>query len=223
MKKIITILIFFVFQQNLVHAQQWFQDMYDPNVNFFTVQQEFNDWWQLNKDSLQKENGEPEMEGNWMLYKRWEHQMLPAMTASNGVRLGDFDSAAYYFNRQRNSGPVERSSAAWSYMGPQNAFRIGNINCKGRLNCVRFDPFNSNTIFVGAPSGGLWKSTDAGQTWVLMNTDTLAQIGVTDIAIDPTNNQNIYMATGDYANNASISIGVLKSTNGGASWSPTGL
>ena len=223
MKKIIAILIFFVFQNNMVHAQQWLQDMYDPNVNFFTVQQEFSDWWSLNKDSLQKGNGEAEIEGNWVLYKRWEHQMLPSMTASNGVRLGDFDSAAYYFNRQRNSSPVERSSAAWSYMGPQNAFRIGNINCKGRLNCVRFDPNNSNTIFVGAPSGGLWKSTDAGQTWVLMNTDTLAQIGVTDIAIDYTNNQNIYMATGDYANNASISIGVLKSTNGGASWSPTGL
>ena len=228
-KKVIPLIVLLVMKCAMANAQQWFQDMYDPSVNFFTVQQEFNDWWQLNKqaimDASKEQSLEGELEGNWVLYKRWEHQILPAMIASGGVRQGVFDSAEFNFNKHRGAASVLRSGTpAWTYIGPEDGFAPGGVvGCKGRLNCVRFDPVNHNIIYVGAPSGGIWKSPDAGQTWALLNTDTLVQIGVTDIAIDPNNTQHLFIATGDYANQASMSIGVLQSINGGLTWNTTGL
>src|SRR3989338_9013321 len=85
----------------------------------------------------------------------------------------------------------------------------------GRLNFVRFDPTNSNTIFVGAPDGGLWKSTNGGTSWTT-STDQLTVIGCTDVAIDPGNTQIMYLATGDGDAGDCYSIGILKSTDGGA-------
>ena len=211
-----------------VGAQQWFNDMYDPTVNFFTVQQEFNAWWEVNKEEIlnhRESLEEGEQEGNWVIYKRWEHQMLPLMTATGGVRLGAFDSTEYNFNRQRNNVGASRSgNPVWSYIGPPSTFNPGGVvGCKGRINCIRFDPVDANIFYVGAPSGGLWKTINAGDNWTLLNTDTLAQIGVTDVAIDPNNDQHLYIATGDFASQASLSIGVLESFNGGATWNPTGL
>src|SRR3989338_7782585 len=92
----------------------------------------------------------------------------------------------------------------------------------GRLNFVRFDPTNSNTIFVGAPDGGLWKSTNGGTSWTT-STDQLTVIGCTDVAIDPGNTQIMYLATGDGDAGDCYSIGILKSTDGGATWNTTGL
>ena len=51
---------------------------------------------------------------------------------------------------------------------------------------------NLNIYYAGAPAGGIWKSTDSGNTWTPLS-DNLPQIGVSGIAIDPTNTEIIYM------------------------------
>jgi len=76
-------------------------------------------------------------------------------------------------------------------------------------------------MYVGATDGGLWKSTTGGTTWTT-NTDFLPIIGCADLAIDPTNTQIMYLATGNWENDRR-SIGVLKSIDGGANWIPTSL
>ena len=53
--------------------------------------------------------------------------------------------------------------------------------------------------------------------------DNLPQIGVSGIAIDPTNSDIIYIATGDKDGSDSYSIGVMKSIDGGLTWNTTGL
>src|SRR5579871_2587274 len=101
MKKMLPLVMVFMLMCRLVNAQQWFEDMYNPSVNFFVVQQEFNDWWSLNKQEIlghsHELNGAVELEGNWVIYKRWEHEMLPAMLATGGVRDGAFDSTEFNF------------------------------------------------------------------------------------------------------------------------------
>jgi photosystem II stability/assembly factor-like uncharacterized protein len=92
----------------------------------------------------------------------------------------------------------------------------------GRINFVRFHPTNTNIIYVGAPVGGLWITTNGGTSWTT-NTDQLAVIGCSDIAIDPSNTNIMYLATGDGDAGDSYSIGVLKSTDGGVTWNTTGL
>ena len=63
---------------------------------------------------------------------------------------------------------------------------------------------------------------NGGNTWTT-NTDQLTVIGCSDIAIDPSNPQIMYLATGDGDGADTYSIGVLKSTDGGNSWNTTGL
>jgi hypothetical protein len=93
---------------------------------------------------------------------------------------------------------------------------------QGRVNTLVVDPNNSNTYYMGTPSGGAWKSTDAGTTWNPL-TDFLSQIGTSAIAIDPNNSNIVYIGTGDDDGGDTDSIGMLKSTDAGATFNPTGL
>ena len=113
----------------------------------------------------------------------------------------------------------------WISKGPANTPIIlsnGKKRGNGRINCIAFDPFNSSIIWVGSPAGGLWKSIDAGANWST-NTDDLPVIGVSHIAIDPVNNQKMYIVTGDAYGSDTYSVGVLKSIDGGGTWNTTGL
>lgn len=78
------------------------------------------------------------------------------------------------------------------------------------VNMLKFDPTNSNTIYA-ACTDGLYKSTDAGANW----TQILAKIYVSDVAINPANNQQIVVGVGNLVN---ADKGVYRSTNGGTTW-----
>ncbi len=188
--------------------------------------------------NLQARTEMPNMKGGYKQYKRWEWYMEPRVYPSGDMslpsttwqRFQDYlnsNAAAMQQyqqgqgNQQSIGGPNNNSllSSTWTFAGPTGAPTGGGA---GRLNFVRFDPTNSATIYVGAPAGGLWKSTNSGGTWT-SNTDFLTVIGVTDIAIDPTNTNTMYIATGDGDAGDTYSIGVLKSTDGGNTWNATGL
>jgi len=125
---------------------------------------------------------------------------------------------------QRNSGFVAKSDqSSWMPLGPfahtaTSSWSPG----QARVNTMIVDPNDANIYYVGTPGGGLWKSSDAGQTWTPL-TDYLAQIGVSSIAIDPTDSDVIYIGTGDRAAGHTYSIGMMKSTDGGISFFATGL
>lgn len=92
----------------------------------------------------------------------------------------------------------------------------------GRVNCVAISPTDPNRLLAGAGSGGVWLSTDGGQNWS-PRTDKLPVLGVTDIKFAPSDSNIVYMTTGDGNAFATPSVGVYKSTDGGATWNPTGL
>lgn len=124
---------------------------------------------------------------------------------------------------QRRSTAVRTDESNWVSMGPTDFLnRTTNSANIGRVNTIIVDPDNSDVIYVGSPAGGIWKSTDAGQTYIPL-TDYLPQIGVSGIAIDPSNTDILYIATGDDDYNSSTSVGIWKSTDAGANWQQTGL
>jgi photosystem II stability/assembly factor-like uncharacterized protein len=92
----------------------------------------------------------------------------------------------------------------------------------GRINVIATHPNNENVVFAGAAWGGLWKSTNAGAIWTCLS-DGLPVNGISGIVIHPTIPNTMYILTGDGDGKHIPSIGVLKSTNGGATWQPTGL
>jgi photosystem II stability/assembly factor-like uncharacterized protein len=127
---------------------------------------------------------------------------------------------------QSNKSHLKTSSQAnWVSKGPINTPIIlsnGKKRGNGRVNCIAFDPINQDIIWIGSPAGGLWKSVDGGSNWTT-DTDNLPVIGVSSIAIDPTNTQNMLIVTGDADASDTYSIGILKSTDGGNTWSTTSL
>lgn len=110
--------------------------------------------------------------------------------------------------------------ATWMPVGPF----VTPINSPGmgRLNCIAFHPTNENIMYVGAASGGVWKTTNGGNYWHPLS-DHLASIGISSIVVDHSNPQIVYAATGDFNNSDTYSIGVVKSYDGGSTWNTTGL
>ncbi len=218
-----------------VFSQSWVKKMQNPNANFYDIQREFNTYWSQpeKKEILEMmqhqkgekkgavEAGESEAPG-WIQFKRWEWMTEPRVYPT-GSLLPPID----YFSeiKKTRSASSISSLGNWTFIGmtntPTNAIGWSGV---GRVNCVRFDPVNTSIIYAGAPSGGVWKSTNSGTTWTLLNTDGLSSLGVTDIAIDPNNSQIIYIANGDRDGLPdTYGVGVLKSTDGGATWNTTGL
>jgi photosystem II stability/assembly factor-like uncharacterized protein len=198
-----------------VSAQKWVRMMQDPEVNFYDVQKEFNRYWKEHEKEERHERkrgntvDEEEEEESYLQYKRWEEYTESRIDPS-GKRLDPaFVSTEYqnYIGEHANLNGKMASQANWTIVGPVYQ------GCAGRINCVRFHPVNSNTVYAGAESGGLWKSTDAGVTWTT-NTDNLASLKIRDFAFDPSNTSTMYLTT---------DIALFKSTDGGNTWNQTTL
>ena len=92
----------------------------------------------------------------------------------------------------------------------------------GRINCMTVHPTNPQIIYVGTPTGGLWRTMDGGTTWTEL-TRAMQVPGVSGICIDPTNTQVIYILTGSASSVECQSLGVFKTTDGGINWYATGF
>jgi photosystem II stability/assembly factor-like uncharacterized protein len=91
----------------------------------------------------------------------------------------------------------------------------------GRVRAIAVHPTDPNTVYIGAASGGIWKTTDGGENWQDIGHDLPSQcFGA--IAIDPVNPQTVYAGSGesillwDYF--TPPGSGLFKSTDGGETW-----
>lgn len=217
----------FILSSSFLFAQDWTKKMNDPNANFYDIQKSFNKYWKKEERKeklksffmLQKPT-EEENEG-YILYKRWENFVEPRVYPSGDLNILNEGNKEY---EKLIANPGNRSAMMaggnWQSLGASVV--PSNGGGAGRINTVRFHPTNQNIIFAGAPAGGLWKSTNAGGTWTT-STDNLPTLGVNDIAIDPTNPNIMYIATGDDDGGDTYTVGVLKSIDGGLTWQMTGL
>src|SRR5262245_17563461 len=124
--------------------------------------------------------------------------------------------------------------------GPFSTVQSGdappNGNVAGAVGPVVADPLNANTLFVGTPAGGIWKTTNGGTTWTPL-TDKQASLSIASLAYDPTDpNRNTLIAgTGLTANGTVCSTGpcfftgsgglrngLLYSNDGGSTWTSLG-
>lgn len=107
----------------------------------------------------------------------------------------------------------------WKELGPSPI--SGGYN--GRVSAVVCSPTNPNKVYVGGADGGVWRTLDGGSTWKSL-TDAMPTSAIGSLAIHPTNDDVVYAGTGEanYANHSRPGMGILKSTDGGATWSLNG-
>ena len=180
-----------------------------PNQAYLQVKKTFEVEWQ-NKPYQRSSGYKP--------FKRFEHffeqRLYPDYKWPNPMAVWEELEAA----KKDKSANKSASTSTWTPIGPTSWTDGAGWNAGlGRINVVMVDPNNPNTIYVGAPAGGLWKSSNSGNTWNCL-TDDQAVLGVSDMQIDPNNSNIIYLATGDGDASNTYSVGVIKSTDGGNTW-----
>ncbi len=148
-----------------------------------------------------------EKPSDWFFRQR----AYPQGFIDNALRAQSIEQA-----RALQSASRPTAGASWIQRGPSN---IG-----GRLTALAISMQNPNTLYAGAAAGGILKSTNAGVNWIPL-CDDQASLSIGAVAVDPANDNIVYAGTGE-ANSSGDSydgIGILKSTNGGASWEYSGL
>src|SRR6516162_4396388 len=115
------------------------------------------------------------------------------------------------------------TSSTISGLGARN---IGSAAMSGRISAIAgtHEPSGKITLFVGAASGGVWKSDDGGTRYrPVFDEQTAQSIGA--ITIDPNSPKNVWVGTGETwtRNSVSIGDGIYKSTDGGETWTRVGL
>jgi hypothetical protein len=127
--------------------------------------------------------------------------------ASRSVSVGAGDS-------WRSLGPFGFWDAGGGYFG------TGQQLDAGRIASVAPSRKAGGPLFLGTASGGVWRSNNGGATWTPL-TDTQCALTTGAVSVDPSNPSIVYAATGE-GNQGSPGCGILRSSDGGSSWTLTG-
>lgn len=215
MKKSLTVL-FAILIGSYVNAQKWVTMLTDTNANYYDIVKEFDNYW---KDR------EVEKGKGYKTFKRWQWFVEPRVYPSGNLKYASRTYALEQLQKEEKTkkfsqNAVSAVTASWVPLGPFGS-PLGGGDA-GRVQTIRMHPAGTNTFYVGAAAGGFWITTNGGVSYTT-TTDQLGSCGVSDIAVDPINPTNIYISTGDKDAGDTHSTGVMKSTNGGLTWSNTGL
>ena len=189
----------------------------------------------LEKEGEEEEENERESGADKQMASWWWSRAYPDPTDINHKFYRGWIQAQAMRTREIFSGAngisgandVELFSGNWAAIGPSQ-------NIGGRILSIAVDPTDNNHILIGSASGGIWRSITGGvgtNAWRPVTTN-FPVLGVNSIIIHPGNHDIIYAGTGEVyrTGNSNIGynvwkargtygVGVLKSTNGGATWS----
>jgi photosystem II stability/assembly factor-like uncharacterized protein len=226
MKKLLALSLIIVLTGTIsLYSQNWLKDYNQDNeFSFKKLEHKFNEYWQ----------GKTPYKGSgFKQYKRMEWLVKPRFWKTDGIpNLAEVYKDYLNYSRDKKNIDKMLDYPEWHSLGPVDKPIPQNTYLKagtGRISCIGIDPDNSNIIYAGSATGGIWKTTDKGSTWVDLPLSSIMSIGISDIVVAKSNNNIIYAGTGDadaagfLGANFSFSIGVLKSTDAGGTWVPTNL
>ncbi len=191
------------------------------------AQKAFNEW---------ASDKNPNETNGWKWYKRWEDHYNQRSNINTGVYdPALFMKAAVEHSQSRNR--ASRSFFNWIPYGPDVLPGSPNPysgHGMGRINCIAFHPTDPNVWWVGVAQAGVWKTSNGGVSWTPL-TDHLPILRISDIAVDPSDPDILYICVGDFEyigvslilddrkRHSHYGLGVYKTTDGGIHWTPTGL
>ena len=156
--------------------------------------------------------------------RRFPYSTMPAGIRAQAVRENLEFKQILSQSRQQNKGAeVLADESKWENIGP--------FNVAGRVRAILVHPVNKGTVYIGAATGGVWKTTGVFSEWTT-TFDNQSALSIGSMAFDPTNPDVIYVGTGEVINSRTSQFnstpsyfgdGVFKSTDGGETWFHSGL
>jgi hypothetical protein len=171
-----------------------------------------------------------EMMGLWGDMRAYPFESIPEGKFNQAYNKMRDQEARRRSMRSANSANNEFSEMTpWTPLAPKNF--------AGRILCLAFHPTNQNIMWVGSASGGLWRTTNGGNgaangiNWTNVPTG-FPVLGISALAVNPSNPNELYAGTGEVYNTGgagyqghndrtfrgSYGIGILKTIDGGTTW-----
>ena len=178
---------------------QWAQKMYGANPNVWEVDALYNAYYKSH--SFEKSF-------HTQYYKKWRKQV------GNTI-----DDKGFVFNlslnekRQRMTTTKSNHSRSgnWSVLGPFLTRNTNGDTVAQQSNVYSVDQATTNPSiwYCGTETGEVYRSTNKGQNWTNISLQQAFDGGVRAIEIDPTDENVVYAASGDF---------ILKTSDGGQNW-----
>jgi hypothetical protein len=136
---------------------------------------------------------------------------------------------------QAAAAPVDVARANWTPLGPLaipngQSYSGARVLISGRVTAIAPHPTDGNAIFIGTSRGGVWRTVDGAETWTALG-DNQPSLAIGALAIGTNDPNVLYAGTGEgnvqfYSTEYALSsapgvylgVGVLRSTDGGGTW-----
>ena len=218
MKSLLTLTLVLI--SAIVFSQKdssWHELLKKPNPNYYEVKAAFDREW----DGKDYEKGQ-----GIKSFLRWENFMLKYMDPEGNYNASkNFEAFKNFQKQQAKIKQLAKttSTSQWELLGPTNPpLPFGyNNNGIGRISDIAFHPTDTNVFYVGAATGGVWKTIDNGKTYQNLSSTWLSSI-VKTLQLNPkspnelwaSNDDEIYHTTDGGATWATVSISDLFAPNG---------
>jgi len=156
----------------------------------------------------------PDARADWFMFQRSYPDGIPT-----GARESAWMQVLESRRRIRAQSEIVPAAAKdWRLIGPAPTLPYySNIGlCSGRVNTLAVSPANSRIVLVGSSTGGIWRSADAGNSFVPVSDDQV-DLAVGSISFSRSNPSIVYAGMGD-TKLGYLGTGVLKSTDEGQTW-----
>jgi len=206
--------------QLMAQNQDWKQLIHaNETATFSELCQQIDAYFKTLPETEQSEE-QNEGEGSaYNHYQQWKYFMQFRLTEDG--RLPSSEVILDAFATEKAKQKVAKSAnCSWSFIDQID--NDGGYWGIGRTTCVTFHPSTDQIYYICSPGGGIWKTTNGGNSYTSSD-DGLPYGACSNLLIDPSNTNVLYVSNGDNSGWWTTSTGVYKSTDAGATWLPTTL